>query len=289
MIRFDVKEGLNLPKRPGYPTNPIVLKTRGTDINGVAKYIGVIEPSTYGNHAPVLRIYSIITRDSLDQQLERLSHPQDRENFIKNRYKQIDGEYVSGTPGRWYISTLMGRDGFSGRKGRSYSNYISIYGYNWLMYNYRAMMDEIEELENSGQLPIEPITEGLNLPKKAKQPFELLVGKWKPTYRQLTTVSYEWEFPIEAYHDLIYNGYDWAVKERVTNKEHPEYGQQYVSIDMYHGRDTPLGSFDITKFVRFWRNLSIHLASFLPQNLGRVGILLNIVSAQVVLPNLNPH
>ena len=82
------------------------------------------------------------------------------------------------------------------------------------------------------------IQEGLNLPKKAK--FDVLVEKWKPIYHQVTTYGYDWEFPIEAYDDLINSGFNWAVKERVTNKEHPDYGKRYVSINMYHGRDSGL-------------------------------------------------
>lgn len=82
--------------------------------------------------------------------------------------------------------------------------------------------------------------EGLNLSKKPKSDFEQLVIKWKPNVRRTTLYGYTWEFPIEAFYDLINGGFHWAIKERVTNSQHPEYGKEFVSITMYHGKDSEL-------------------------------------------------
>ncbi len=76
------------------------------------------------------------------------------------------------------------------------------------------------------------ITEGLNLMKKPT--FEILVNKYKPNHRQTTTYGYDWEFPIEAKRELDELGFDWYTVDKITNPKHPDYGKEYITINMFH-------------------------------------------------------
>ena len=72
-----------------------------------------------------------------------------------------------------------------------------------------------------------------------KNDFKIFVNivndKWKGSAQQSITHAYKFEIPIKYEPELKKLGLTWGTRERVTNKEHPKFGQEYIEFSFYTG------------------------------------------------------
>jgi hypothetical protein len=212
-VSNSVKNALNIIEK-----NNLINSEGSNEGSGIQKAKSLINKEPM-NHSQLKRMKAFF-----DNNEEEVSKEKNAGKSINNSSKIQSWELWGGTAGRQWVEKQISSTQSNNKTSKKIRNPEDGLRTKTLMDPHNTRIHKEAYINDKGEL--KDFNFDLEEPDNE---FETLRKKWNvEDGRKVNSFGYEYWFPIEAEQDLRDLGIEWFEKERVTNKEHPDFGKVFL-------------------------------------------------------------